>query len=207
MDFSTKLTIFCLCCVLYSALTSGLDEDAVKEKTCFEPDTSAVELDYEWVFSNSRWYFTMMSKLDLYRTASDTFKKSVTEISENEVKTPCLYADWEGFSPSIIGFKGKKLEYEINPGFDNTFTFGAEWRNGKGGKMYLVKTDNQSYILFIKCWESDNQVSWNVMSTTPKLSESIKSEIYSAVESFGLSKNLGVELEFTGCGLGVKSEL
>lgn len=71
-----------------------------------------------------------MSKLDLYRSAWDTLQKKTTDIKENEVETPCLYADWEGFTPSMTGFGEKTLEYDITPNLDNTFNFATSWRNG-----------------------------------------------------------------------------
>jgi hypothetical protein len=89
------------------------------------------------VFSNGRWYFNLMSKLELYRTAWDILQKDPKELSNEDVETPCLYADWEGMSPTIIGFDGKRLEYDVTPGFDNSFTFGADWRDGKFFLFYF----------------------------------------------------------------------
>jgi len=199
--------VFLLC--FLGTTVQSLDEESVKEKKCFEPDVSSVELDYEWVFSNSRWYFTMMSKLDLYRTAWDTLKKETGSISPEEVETPCIYADWEGFTPSVVGFGGKTLEYAFTPNFDNTFNFAASWRKGTGGKMYLVKTDNKNYLLFVKCWDHDEEVSWNVMSISKTLEDEQKKEIYSVLESLGLSKGNVVEQKFDTCKMNepVKSEL
>jgi len=207
--FNIMLRTACFIILCFGTICNGLDEESVKEKKCFEPDISNVDLDYGWVFGNNRWYFTMMSKLDLYRSAWDTLQKKTTEISESDIETPCLYADWDGFSPTLMGFGGKTMEYSLTPNFDNTFNFAASWRKGTGGKMYLAKTDNKNYLLFVKCWDHDEQTTWNVMSIKKTLSDKIKKEIYSAIESFGFSKEHAVEQKFDTCKIkeAAKSEL
>lgn len=81
-------------------------------------------------------------------------------------------------------------------------------RAGVGGKMSLVKTNNKNYLLFVKCWDHDDQMSWNVMATTTTLGEQEKKEIYDKIESLGFSKEFIFEQKFDTCKIKEKkSEL
>jgi hypothetical protein len=77
---------------------------------------------------------------------------------------------------------------------------------GTGGQMYLTKTDNKNYIVFVKCWE-DGQLSWHAMSLEMTLKPAIKTEILEHVKSLGLSEDFLIEQNYSNCDFSRKEEL
>jgi len=85
------------------------------------------------IMAQSTWYFPMLSKQDLVRQSSDILKQTLEEMKSQDMTKACVQATWEGLSPSISGYGGKKVSYDLSPlDFTNFNILGFEkaWKKG-----------------------------------------------------------------------------
>ncbi|ODN04121.1 hypothetical protein Ocin01_02565 [Orchesella cincta] len=185
-------------------------KDKAPVKKCDEPKIFAENLNYDWIMAQSAWYFPLLSKEDLIRQSSDILKQKLDEVKTQDLTNACFQATWEGLTPIITGFGGKKVSYDLSPlDFTNFNILGYEkaWKKGQGGVLYITQTDNKNYVFFVRCWK-DGERSWNVMTTSKKPSEEVKSKILQHAKHLGFAVE-GDDLEtidYEGCAQ-TKTEL
>lgn len=170
-------------------------------KKCEPPVIFAEGLNYDWIMGQSTWYFPMMSKQDLVRQSSDILKKKLEEVKSQDLTKACVQAVWEGLTPVISGFGGKKVSYELSPlDFTNFNILGYEkaWKKGQSGTLYITQTDNKNFVVFVRCWQ-DGEKTWNVMTTTKSPSEEVKSKILEHVKHLKFPKDDLETLDYEGC--------
>jgi len=183
------LSLFVLQCLC-------LKEEKAKEKRCLKGIETNANQNWSWLFSVKKWYFPLWSKLELYRTASDLLQKPVDSISEKALDNPCIVGDLANFK--MEGFDGKEIEFEANVESDQTMNFIAKSKHAKRGRHTLVDSDNKSWVLGLTCWE-DDEASWGVWSTLPKLSSSAKEAIVKQIKAHGFSEENFVAMSYNNC--------
>ncbi|CAL8118300.1 unnamed protein product [Orchesella dallaii] len=177
-------------------------KDKVPVKKCEEPKIFAENLDYDWIMGQKVWYFPLLSKQDLVRQSSDILKKKLEEVSGTQDLTKaCVQARWEGMTPVITGFGGKKVSYDLNPlDWSNFNILGYEkaWKRGQSGTLYITQTDNKNYVFFVRCWQ-DGERTWNVMATEKNPSEKVRSKILEHAKQLGFANDDVETLDYEGC--------
>jgi len=180
------LVLQCLC----------LNEEKAKEKRCLKGVQTNGEQNWSWLFSVKKWYFPLWSKLELYRTASDLLQKPVDSISEKAMDNPCILGDLANFI--MEGFDGKEMEFEANVESVQSIDFKAKTKHAKRGRHTLIYSDNKSWVLGFTCGE-DDEASWGVWSTEPKLSSSVKEAILKKIKAHGFSEKHSVPMSYSNC--------
>jgi hypothetical protein len=198
------------CVYLCSSGVTG-QKNGEGKKICEQPKLFAYELDYDWVMGHRGWYFPMLNKQDLLRQSSDILEQPLEQVvEEKELSSKaCLKATWDGLSPIIKGFSGKRTTYTLSPSDWTNFnilTYEKSWEQGQAGTLYITHTDNKHFVFFVRCWD-DGERTWSVMTTTKKPSEKIKKEILEHVKTLGFPENDVVHLDYEKCKKAKKTEL
>jgi len=203
------VVIAILSCVYLCSGVTG--KKSGKQKICEKPKQFAYELDYDWVMGHSQWYFSMFSKQGLLRQSSDILEQSLEEVGkEKELNTKaCIRATWDGLSPIVKGFNGKRTTYSLTPNDWTNFnilSFEKSWDAGQAGLLYITHTDNKNFVFFVRCWD-DGERTWDVMTTTKNPDKKIKKEILDHAKLLGFPVDDVEHLDYDKCQMETKTEL
>ncbi|CAL8111380.1 unnamed protein product [Orchesella dallaii] len=196
-----RLALVQLC--MASAI-QGLNLDAAKEQPCFNISRSPTPLfDMNWAVSVGKFYWPLVSNMDLYRAATDLLQKDSKKISISTVYyDSCI--TWHLFKDGTLlskGFNGLGREYKSKPLSDNPDAYQFEPVDGTtmyGGTAYTTFTDNKTYFFSAVCL-SDGEMVWGVGSPTPTLPEETKKMILEHAVSLGFKKEFFSELRYDKC--------
>jgi len=186
--------------LLYSVF--GLDEESAKEKKCFQIKKT-VPVDVNWLGSQKVMYFSVMSRLDLYRTAADLTGRDFKDISEDELYYEgCMKFGLNSDGTfSGTGFNGVSKETSMKP-LDpalERFEFGDEEDDeGYKGICYSTMTDNKTYSV-VACCSNGNEMHWGAISTVKSLPKSTVKKIYEHAEYLGFSREHFTAIRYDSC--------
>ncbi|CAL8111377.1 unnamed protein product [Orchesella dallaii] len=179
-------------------LSSAIDENSAKESPCFNI-SHANDADADWLSSVQTWYYPLASRLDLYRCVHDLLETDYKNIPESSVYyDSCL--EWtinsDGFT--LMGYDGRRRHLKTTAVANGVSDFQSEWSQGMVGRVYSTLTDNKTFIFSAACFE-DNQMTWNVFSTTKTLKDSTKQHIFDHAKSLGYNPEYFTEIRYDGC--------
>lgn len=66
------------------------------------------------------------------------------------------------------------------------------------GRAYTTLTDNETFMFTVCCY-TDNQIAWNVFSTTKTLNYATRRKIYEHAVSLGFNKLYFTEIRYDSC--------
>ncbi|ODM91525.1 hypothetical protein Ocin01_15154 [Orchesella cincta] len=191
-------TLVLLLLVIIVKVSSAIDEGSAKETPCFNI-SNAIDPDVDWFSSVQKWYYPLASRLDLYRCVHDLLETDYENIREFAVYyESCL--EWtinsDGFT--LMGYNGRIRHLKTTTVAQGTSDFTSEWSQGMIGRVYSTLTDNKTFIFSAACF-ADNQMTWNVFSTTKTLSKATKRQIYEHAKSLGYNPEYFTEIRYETC--------
>ncbi|CAL8111379.1 unnamed protein product [Orchesella dallaii] len=198
---SSNQLLSVLVTLLVASCAKALDLESAKEQPCFNITKTAV-LDLNWVGTLKTLYYPLMSRLDLFSSATNLIQKDPKDISEASVYYDlCVY--WNLYSNGTItarGYNGKSREYQTKliKGME-IFEFAPVVGTGYSGTKYTTLTDNKSFFFTPFCM--DGQMSWGIGSTTPTLPEDTIKMVYDHAESLGFKREYFTELRYDRCDI------
>ncbi|CAL8111381.1 unnamed protein product [Orchesella dallaii] len=197
-----KFFVPTLAVIFVGGYAKGLDMESAKEQPCFNI-SKTVPLDLNWVGTIKTLYYPLMSRLELYRVASDLVHQDPKDISEASVYyDSCFY--WNMYTNGTIisrGYNGQTREYKtklIN-GMEE-FEFGPVEGMGYSGTVYTTLTDNSTFLFTPFCTD-DGEMAWGLGSTLPILSEDTIKLVYEHAESLGFKREYFTELRYDKCDI------
>ncbi|CAL8086070.1 unnamed protein product [Orchesella dallaii] len=198
-----QVAIFILC----ASSIKCLDLESAKELPCF-PIHKTVPMEHDKSSDKpsgtARIYYPFMSRLDLYKSATDILQKDPKEISESTVYyDACIVWTSNNGTHIAEGFDGHTREYSIDvvkEGSNQVTKIHPVEGPGASGTGYVTLSDNKTFFFTAFC-ANDGQMSWGVASLIPKLPEESVKKIHEHAVSLGFKKEYFTELRYDGCDL------
>lgn len=137
--------------------------------------------------------------MDLYRCVHDLLEQDYSDISEETVQKSCLKFKIDSNGYTMTGFNHLVRQIHTTPVGPGIVDYISEWDRGMRGRAYTTLTDNKSYLFTVCCY-SDNQVGWNIFSSTPTMSSRAVKEVREHAISLGFSPDHFAGLNYDRCG-------
>jgi len=149
-------------------------------------------------------YYPLMSRLELYRVASDLLDKDPKDISEASLYyDSCLH--WNMYSNGSIisrGYNGYSRDYStkiLKPNMEK-FDFRPAVGTGFSGTVYTTMSDNKTFLFTPFCTD-DGEMVLGLGSLLPTLPEETMRKVKEHAISLGFKKEYFTEIRYDRCDL------